>query len=220
MQSAKPVRLAAGGMLFCDEKWAKGFLGQDGNRLAAGRSLLQGLASTPRRRGVPFTRVCRRGLRSMSGHPAYAWGNPPTLRRSSFPQRALRPAGGPYQNTLGAVSRDPLTLKLRLDTNDVNIVRTAPQIRSQGACGAFYFGFSRNRIKITPYKRRRVGRNLRLSRADPALCSGQPSPLRCILLSPQGLATLRGPRLYGAYRRVGVSGSSPSDFWLLFFTEK
>ena len=46
-------------------------------------------------------------------------GNPPTLRRSSFPQRALRPAGGPpYQNTLGAVPQDPLTLKLRLDTND------------------------------------------------------------------------------------------------------
>ena len=87
-----------------------------------------------------------------------------------------------------------------------SIVRTAPQIRSQGACGAFYFGFSRNRIKNQPYKRRRVGRNLRLSRADPALCSGQPSPLRCILLSPQGLATLRGPRLYGAYRRVGSRG--------------
>ena len=92
--------------------------------------------------------------------------------------------------------------KLRLDTNDVNIVRTAPQIRSQGACGAFYFGFCRDRIKNQPYKRRRVGRNLRLSRTDPALCSGQPSSLRCILLSPQGLATLRGPQLHGAYRRV------------------
>ena len=108
LQSAKPVRLAAGGMLFCDEKWAKGFLGQDGNRLAAGRSLLQGLASTPRRRGVPFTCVCRRGLRSMSGHPAYAWGNPPTLRRSSFPQRALRPAGGPIpKRTWGCAPRPP-----------------------------------------------------------------------------------------------------------------
>ena len=113
------------------------------------------------------------------------------------------------QNALGAVPQDPLTLKLRLDTNDVNIVRTAPQIRSQGACGAFYFGYCRNRIKNQPYKRRRVGRNLRLSRADPALCSGQPSPLRCILLSPQGLATLRGPRLYGAYRRVGGLGDLP-----------
>ena len=45
------------------------------------------------------------------------------------------------------------------------------------------------------YKRRRVGRNLRLSRADPMLCFGQPSPLWCILLSPQGFATLRGPHL-------------------------
>ena len=123
---------------------------------------------------------------------------------------ALRPAGGPpYQNALGATPQDPLTLKLRLDTNDVNIVRTAPQIRSQGACGAIYFGFCRDRIKNQPYKRRRVGRNLRLNRADPALCSGQPSPLRCILLSPQGLTTLRGPRLYGAYRRVGGLGVLP-----------
>ena len=95
-------------MLFCDKKWAKGFLGQDGNSLAAGRSLLQGLASTPRRRGVPFTRVCRRGLCSMSGHPAYAWGNPPTLRRSSFPQRALRPAGGPIpKHAWGCAPRPP-----------------------------------------------------------------------------------------------------------------
>ena len=82
-------------------------------------------------------------------------------------------------------------------------------IRSQCACGAFCFGFSRDQIKNQPYKRRRVGRNLRLSRADPALCSGQPSPLRCILLSPQGLTTLRGPRLYGVYRRVGALGRSP-----------
>ncbi len=49
------------------------------------------------------------------------------------------------QNTLGAVPQDPLTLKLRLDTNDaLGIVRTAPQIRSQGACGAFYFGVCRD----------------------------------------------------------------------------
>ena len=164
---------------------------------------------TPRRRGVSFTRVRRRGLCSMSGRYPYGIDNPPTLRRSSFPQRALRPAGGPIpKRTWGCAPRPP-NAKLRLDTNDVNIVRTAPQIRSQGACGAFYFGPSRNQIKNQPYKRRRVGRNLRLSRADPALCSGQPSPLRCILLSPQGLTTLRGPRLYGAYRRVGGLGVLP-----------
>ena len=54
----------------------------------------------------------------MSGRYPYGIDNPPTLRRSSFPQRALRPAGAPYQNTLGAAPKDPLTLKLRLDTND------------------------------------------------------------------------------------------------------
>ena len=133
--------------------------------------------------------------------------------RYAYPAGAYFCSCKSRQNTLGAVPQDPLTLKLRLDTNDVNIVRTAPQIRSQGACGAFYFGFCRDRIKNQPYKRRRVGRNLRLSRADPALCSGQPSPLRCILLSPQGLTTLRGPRLYGVYRRVGSLGRSPE--WLL-----
>ena len=130
--------------------------------------------------------------------PKYAWGCAPR------PPNAQAAAG--YELDFSANAEKP--------------IRTAPQIRSQGACGTLYFGFSRDRIKNQPYKRRRVGRNLRLSRADPALCSGQPSPLRCILLSPQGLTTLRGPRLYGVYRRVGVSGSSPSDFWVLFFTEK
>ena len=121
---------------------------------------------------------------------------------SNAPPLLLSPAGlasrrgPPYQNTLGAVPQGPLTLKLRLDT----LSRCLRRI---------LFWLCRNRIKITPYKRRRVGRNLRLSRADPALCSGQPSPLRCILLSPQGLTTLRGPRLYGAYRRVGFLGWSP-----------
>ena len=42
--------------------------------------------------------------------------------------------------------------------------------------------------------RRLVGRNLRFNRADPPLHYGQPSPLRCALLSPQGLATLQGPQ--------------------------
>ena len=143
-----------GEMLFCDKKWAKGFLGQDGNRLAAGRSLLQGLASTPRRRGVPFTRVCRRGLRSMSGHPAYAWGNPPTLRRSSFPQRASRPAGGPIpKHAWGCAPRPPNAqaaagYELDFSANAEKPIRTAPQIRSQGAYGTLYFGFCRDRIKI------------------------------------------------------------------------
>ena len=61
-----------------------------------------------RRGGVPFTRVRRRGLCSMSGRYPYGIGNPPTLRRSSFPQRALRPAGGPIpKHTWGCAPRPP-----------------------------------------------------------------------------------------------------------------
>ena len=44
-----------------------------------------------------------------------------TLQRSAappFPSGPRVPPGAPYQNTLGAVPQDPLTLKLRLDTND------------------------------------------------------------------------------------------------------
>ena len=44
-----------------------------------------------------------------------------TLQRSAappFPSGPRVPPGAPYQNTLGAAPQDPLTLKLRLDTND------------------------------------------------------------------------------------------------------
>ena len=80
-------------------------------------------------------------------------------------------------------------------------LRTPYPLPRCGEGGLYQQSLHKN-APAAPYKRRRVGRNLRLSRADPALCSGQPSPLRCILLSPQGLTTLRGPRLYGVYRRV------------------
>ena len=53
----------------------------------------------------------------------------------------------------------------------------------------------KNGLGLRPKDPTLVGRNLRLSRADPMLCFGQPSPLQCILLSPQGLATLWGPLL-------------------------
>ena len=96
---------------------------------------------------------------------------------------------------------------------------SAPPAPFPDAGGLYQQSLHKN-APAAPYKRRRVGRNLRLSRADPALCSGQPSPLRCILLSPQGLTTLRGPQFYGVYRRVGASGTSPNDFCLLFFMEK
>ena len=86
--------------------------------LTASRSHRKVTVCTPRRRGVPFTRVRRRGLCSMSGRYPYGIDNPPTLRRSSFPQRALRPAGGPIpKHTWGCAPRPP-NAKLRLDTND------------------------------------------------------------------------------------------------------
>ena len=101
-------RRAGAGLRFAEEWAAEEILDQVGSRLAAGRSHRRVTASTARRRGVPFTRVRRRGLRSMSGHPAYAWGNPPTLRRSSFPQRASRPAGGPIPKyAWGCAPRPP-----------------------------------------------------------------------------------------------------------------
>ena len=175
------------------------------------RGLLQGLVSAPARRGLLFCeekwakefwgRICDRLRRG--GDFAGCKAGTPTRRGPTF----VRAKVG--KTRLGLCPKTPLPLSCGWIRTMRSIVRTAPQIRSQGACGAFYFGPSRNQIKNQPYKRRRVGRNLRLSRADPALCSGQPSPLRCILLSPQGLATLRGPRLYGVYRRVGSLGRSP-----------
>ena len=110
-------RLAGGGA-FCKALGAR--LPGGGivcSRLSASRSHRKVTVCTPRRRGVPFTRVRRRGLRSMSGHPAYAWGNPPTLRRSSFPQRALCPAGGPIPKHAWGCAPRPPNAKLRLDTN-------------------------------------------------------------------------------------------------------
>ena len=55
---------------------------------------------------------------------------------------------------LGLCPKTPFSLSCGWIRTMRSIVRTAPQIRSQGACGAFYFGCSRNRIKNQPYKRR------------------------------------------------------------------
>ena len=57
----------------------------------------------------------------------------------------------------GCAPRPP-NAKLRLDTNDVNIVRTAPQIRSQGACGAFYLDSAGAELNApaAPYQRRLI----------------------------------------------------------------
>ena len=81
---------------------------------------------------------------------------------SNAPPLLLSPAGlasrrGPHTKThLGLCPKTPLPLNCGWIRTMRSIVRTAPQIRSQGACGAFYFGFSRNRIKNQPYKRRLI----------------------------------------------------------------
>ena len=67
--------------------------------------------------------------------------------------------------------------------------------------GAFCKGINCTATAGVALLNRLVGRNLRLSRADPTLCFGRPSPLRCALLSPQGLTTLRGP----IQKRLGVN---------------
>ena len=88
--------------IYCD------ILGRVCSRLSASRSHRKVTVCTPRRRGVPFTRVRRRGLCSISGCYPYGIDNPPTLRRSSFPQRALRPAGDPIpKHAWGYAPRPP-----------------------------------------------------------------------------------------------------------------
>ena len=66
---------------------------------------------------------------------------------------------------------------------------------------------------------RLVGRNLRFNRADPPLHYGQPSPLRCVLLSPQGLATLRGPQFQKRFRAAALKTRVAWLRWIriLFF---
>ena len=85
---------------------------------------------------------------------------------------------------------------------------SCPPSEQEGSKNEWLSWFSPNGV-AKPYKRfwfvrlsggeallhRLVGRNLRLNRADPPLHYGQPSPLRCVLLSPQGLTTLRDPQI-------------------------
>ena len=125
-------RRAGAGLRFAEEWAAEETLDQVGSRLAAGRGLLdikicmptrQGIvcgrlkasrsrrrvtACTPTRRGPTFVCARRRGLCSISGCYPYGIDNPPTLRCSSFPQRALRPAGDPIpKHAWGCAPRPP-----------------------------------------------------------------------------------------------------------------
>ena len=99
-------------MLFYEEKWEKGFLSQIGGRLRRGAKpvRLAAEALLLRVRVVAGCAPCRVTPLTLGV----------TLQRSAappFPSGPCAPPGTPYQNTLGAVPQDPLTLKLRLDTN-------------------------------------------------------------------------------------------------------
>ena len=100
--------------------------GQVGGRLAASRSLIQGLVSTARRGGLPFA-------------PA---------KGSKTGQRGTKLS--PLQT--------PLTLSCGWIRTMQGIVRTAPQIRSQGACGAFYLDSAGAELNApaAPYQRRLI----------------------------------------------------------------
>ena len=101
-----------GGLLFYEEKWEKEFLSQIGGRLRRGAKPVRLAAGAL----LLYVRVvagcapCRVTQLTLGV----------TLQRSAappFPSGPRVPPGAPYQNTLGAVPQDPLTLKLRLDTD-------------------------------------------------------------------------------------------------------
>ena len=140
----RPVRLAA-----------EAFDDMVSSRLAAAWRFIKGfnLYAYPAG-GIFMKKNCKRILGQIGDRLAAGRRFCRVQGRYAYPAGAYFCSCKSRQNTLGAVPQGPLAAKLRLDTNDVNIVRTAPQIRSQGACGAFYFGFCRNQIKNQPYKRR------------------------------------------------------------------
>ena len=96
--------MGAGG-LFYAEKWAKEFyLGRNCGRLAVARGLLQGMMSTA---AAGAKLVVAFGVaESPEGDGLHA-----------YPAGAYFCMHKSRQNALGAVPQDPLTAKLRLDTN-------------------------------------------------------------------------------------------------------
>ena len=99
-------RRAGAGLRFAEVWAAEETLDQVGSRLAAGRGLLDIKICMPTRQGIVCGRLkaSRRICRVQS-----RYGSPPGRSFCAYKRN---------QNTLGAAPQDPLTLKLRLDTND------------------------------------------------------------------------------------------------------
>ena len=92
--------------------------------------------------------ACRRG-------GAFCKSVVSTARRGGVP--FVRTKGTKIRLGLCPKTPYPLScgwIRINFSATAEKLIRTAPQIRSQGACGAFYFVFCRNRIKNQPYKRR------------------------------------------------------------------
>ena len=127
------------------------------SRLAAARRFIKGFNLHAYPAGAYFC-MCASSRAALNVGSLSPWDRQP----SNAPPLLLSPAGlasrrGPHTKThLGLCPKTPLPLNCGWIRTMRSIVRTAPQIRSQGACGAFYFGTSRNQIKNQPYKRRLI----------------------------------------------------------------
>ena len=94
--------------------------------------------------------ACRRG-------GAFCKSIVSTARRGGVP--FVRTKGTKIRLGLCPKTPYPLScgwIRLNFLATAEKLIRTAPQIRSQGACGAFYARFSRNQIKNQLYKRRLI----------------------------------------------------------------
>ena len=134
-------RACPAGGYFSMMKSSKRFLGRVCGRLAAGRRFCRVQSRYAYPAGAYFCmRASSRALLHVGS--LSLWDRQP----SNAPPLLLSPAGlasrrGPHTKThLGLCPKTPLPLNCGWIRTMRSIVRTAPQIRSQGACGALYVG--------------------------------------------------------------------------------
>ena len=124
---------------------------------------------------------------------AFCKGIVSTARRGGLPFAPAKGSKTGQRGTKLSPLQTPLTLSCGWIRTMQGIVRTAPQIRSQGACGAFYFGFCRDRIKCA---------------CGSLSASSNPAP---------GIRSVSGR---GGSDASGSWGAAPSVFWFLLYAQK
>ena len=126
-------RRAGAGLRFAEVWAAEETLDQVGSRLAAGRGFLDIKICMPTRQGIVCGRLkaSRRICRVQS-----RYGSPPGRSFYSCKRN---------QNTLGAAPQDPLTLKLRLDTNDAKASSVRRRRYALKVPAAHFIGVTANR---------------------------------------------------------------------------